>query len=86
MTPYVAASAHHVTYLANIAEEPSRKLRRKLKEMLAVAISMVNGCAYCVTAHSRVLNQMFHLDAQSNVVDSARDGTETPLRFVHRPG
>jgi len=66
MTPYVKAAAHHVPYLANMAEEhlyvmPSRRLPRKLKEMLAVAVSMVNGCAYCITAHSRVLNQMFHL-------------------------
>ncbi len=61
MTPYVKAAAH-----TNLAEEhlfvmPSRKLPRRLKEMLAVAVSMVNGCAYCITAHSRVLSQMFHL-------------------------
>ncbi len=66
MTPYVKAAAQHVPYLANMAEEhlyvmPSRKLPRKLKEMLAVAVSMVNGCAYCINAHSRVLNRMFHL-------------------------
>lgn len=66
MTPYVKAAAHHVPYLANMAEEhlyvmPTRKLTRKLKEMVAVAVSMVNGCAYCITAHSRVLNRMFHL-------------------------
>ncbi len=64
MTPYVKASAQHVTWPTSRTSDldlmPSRKLRRKLKEMLAVAISVVNGCAYCVTAHSRVLNRMFH--------------------------
>lgn len=64
MTPYVKASAHHLPYLKNMAEEhlyvmPTRKLPRRLKEMIAVAVSMVNGCSYCIVAHTRVLKQMF---------------------------
>lgn len=67
MTPYVKAAAQHLPYLANMAEEhlyvmPTKRLPRKLKEMLAVAVSMVNGCAYCITAHSRLLSRMFQMN------------------------
>ncbi len=41
---------------------PTRKLSRKLKEMIAVAISMVNGCSYCITAHTQVLKRMFRMN------------------------
>jgi len=39
---------------------PSRKLRRAVKEAIAVAVSMCNGCAYCIHAHAHVLKSMFH--------------------------
>jgi AhpD family alkylhydroperoxidase len=66
MTPYVRAAAHYPSYLANMAEEhlyvmPTRRLRRRVKEMIAVAVSMVNGCPYCITAHTRVLKTMFKM-------------------------
>ncbi len=40
----------------------SSRLRRRCKEILAVAISMTNGCKYCTTAHSTVLRKMFKLE------------------------
>lgn len=64
MTPYVKATGHCPSLLAQLADEhayvmPTRSLPRRLKEMLAVAVSMVNGCAYCITAHTQVLKRMF---------------------------
>ncbi|MFQ5612563.1 MAG: carboxymuconolactone decarboxylase family protein [Anaerolineae bacterium] len=67
MTNYVKAGAYKPYFLKQSAEEhlyimPSTKhLRRKVKEMLAVAVSMTVGCEYCITAHSGVLKRMFKL-------------------------
>ena len=66
MTPYVKATGHCPPLLAQLADEhryvmPTRSLPRRLKEMLAVAVSMVNGCAYCITAHTQVLKRMFDM-------------------------
>jgi AhpD family alkylhydroperoxidase len=72
MTPYVRSAAHHLPYLANMANEhlyvmPTRRLPRRLKEMIAVAVSMVNGCSYCITAHGRLLRSMFGFTDQQLV-------------------
>ncbi len=34
------------------------KLDRKTKEIIAVAVSTVNGCDYCINAHTAVLKKM----------------------------
>lgn len=61
---FVKAAAHHPHFLANLGDEgllvmPTRQLPRKSKEMIAVAVSMTNGCEYCIRAHSTVLKRMF---------------------------
>jgi AhpD family alkylhydroperoxidase len=77
MTPYVKAAAHHLPYLQNMASEhiyvmPTRKLRRQLKETIAVAVSMVNNCRYCIVAHARLLSKMFSVtDAELVELTSA---------------
>ena len=37
---------------------------RKTKEMIAVAVSAVNGCDYCVSAHTAALRGMGCVDAE----------------------
>jgi AhpD family alkylhydroperoxidase len=49
---------------------PSRKLRRQLKETIAVAVSMTNGCDYCIRAHTRVLKNMFKV-SDADIVEIA---------------
>lgn len=39
-------------------------LDRKTKEMIAVAVSAVNGCDYCVSAHTAALKGMGVRDAE----------------------
>lgn len=63
----VKTAAYHPAFLQNLAAEGlttmvSSRLRRRCKEILAVAISMTNGCKYCTTAHSTVLRKMFKLE------------------------
>src|ERR671911_328038 len=74
MTPYVKAAAHHLPYMASehIYVMPTRKLRRQLKETIAVAVSMVNNCRYCIVAHARLLSKMFSVtDAELVELTSA---------------
>jgi uncharacterized peroxidase-related enzyme len=40
------------------------KLDRKTKEMIAVAVSAVNNCEYCVNAHTAALKRLGVTDAE----------------------
>lgn len=64
MTPYVKAAAHYPPLLGQMGTEHltvmlTDELERELKETLAVAVSMVNNCSYCIGAHTTVLQKMF---------------------------
>lgn len=64
MAPYVKATAHFLPALDHLGRQhlavmPTAELPRRLKEMLAVGVSMVNGCTYCTVAHSELLRGMF---------------------------
>lgn len=64
MTPYVKAAAHYPPYLEHMGEEhlyvmPTRELPRQVKEMVAVGVSTVNACTYCIEAHAHGLQNMF---------------------------
>jgi AhpD family alkylhydroperoxidase len=67
MTNFVKAGAYKPYFLKQSAEEhlrvmPSSKhLRRRVKEIIAVAVSMTVGCEYCTRAHAGVLKKMFKL-------------------------
>lgn len=61
--------AHHPAYLkaswerVKVVMGPGL-LERKTKEMIAVAVSAVNGCDYCVSAHTAALKGMGVGDAE----------------------
>lgn len=63
------AMAHHPTYLAvnwqriKVVLGPG-KLDRKTKEAIAVAVSAVNGCRYCIDAHTAALRGLGFGDAE----------------------
>lgn len=63
------AIAHHPAYLkaswerVKIVMGPGL-IDRKTKEMIAVAVSAANGCAYCVQAHTVALKGMGSKDAE----------------------
>ena len=64
MTPYVKAAGHYPPLLGQMGAEhlvvmTSDALRREQKELLAIAVSMVNNCAYCIGAHSHLHQEMF---------------------------
>lgn len=64
MTPYVKAASHYPPYLAHMGVEhleimPDRRLPRRLKELVATAVSMVNNCDYCIRAHAKISKSMF---------------------------
>ncbi|MFB6353632.1 MAG: carboxymuconolactone decarboxylase family protein [Halobacteriales archaeon] len=64
MTPYVKAAGHYPPLLGQMGSEhlvvmTSDALRREQKELIAIAVSMVNNCAYCIGAHAHLHQQMF---------------------------
>ena len=105
MTSYVKATGHCPALLEQLAEEhryvmPSRGLPRRLKEMIAVAVSMVNGCAYCITAHTQLLKRMFgmgdaelvelaatvaHVSGLCRFETATMDGGQEPLFRLREP-
>jgi len=63
------AMAHHPAYLQASWTRVkvvmgSGLLDRRTKEMIAVAVSAVNGCEYCVRAHSGALRAMGTTDGE----------------------
>lgn len=64
MTPYVKSAAHYPPLLELLAKAhlevmPTDELTREVKELIAVAVSMVNACGYCIRAHSKLQKQLF---------------------------
>jgi len=64
MTPYTKSAAHYPPTLENLGVEhltvmPTDELRRETKETIAVAVSMVNACEFCITVHSSWLQEKF---------------------------
>lgn len=64
MTPYVKAAGNYPPLLGQMGTEhltvmTTDALSREQKELIAIAVSMVNNCAYCIGAHSRLHQQMF---------------------------
>lgn len=64
MTPYVKAAGHYPPLLGQMGTEhlavmPTDALGREQKELIAIAVSMVNNCSYCIGAHSHLHQKMF---------------------------
>ncbi|MFB6173672.1 MAG: carboxymuconolactone decarboxylase family protein [Halobacteriales archaeon] len=64
MTPYVKAAGHYPPLLEQMGTEHlsvmlTDSLRREQKELIAVAVSMVNNCSYCIGAHAHLHREMF---------------------------
>jgi len=99
MTPYVKAAGNYPPLLGQMGTEhltvmTTDALSREQKELIAIAVSMVNNCSYCIGAHSNLHQKMFGttdselvelVGAVSHVsglnrFESAvfRDGVETP--------
>lgn len=104
MTPYVKAAAHYPPVLEHLAEKhlyvmPSDELRRRQKETIALATSMINACKYCITAHAKVLTEMFDVTDRELVeiataaghvaaairLEQSLLGGETPLFELRSP-
>jgi AhpD family alkylhydroperoxidase len=67
MTPYVKGASHYLPYLAHMGEEhlrimPDRRLPRRLKELVATAVSMVNNCDYCIRAHAHIAKNHYGMN------------------------
>jgi AhpD family alkylhydroperoxidase len=70
--PYIRAMGYKPNILRNMAlsskhGNPTRHLPRKVKEMIASTISMLNGCKYCVTSHTGLLKGVYGLDDEEVV-------------------
>ena len=64
LTPYVKAAGNYPPLLGQMGSEhltvmTSDALSREQKELIAIAVSMVNNCAYCIGAHAHLHQQMF---------------------------
>ena len=46
------------------------------QQVLALTVSVTNGCEFCVAAHSSIARNMVKLDGR--IVDALRDGTKLP--------
>lgn len=64
MTPYVKAAGHYPPLLGQMGSEhlvvmTTDALRREQKELIAISVSMVNNCSYCIGAHAHLHQQLF---------------------------
>ena len=64
MGPYSRSLSYKPRLLENMGDEhlhimPNRSLSRKVKEMIATSISMVNNCSFCTISHASVLKAHF---------------------------
>lgn len=89
MTPYVNAAARYPALLEQMADEhltvmPSDELRRETKETMAVAVSMINACDYCVGAHTTLLRTMFDRSNRDVVEIAAAAAHATGLARMER--
>ncbi len=65
MGKYSRALAYKPVLLEELGDEHlhvmvTRTLPRRLKEMIAVAVSMFKGCSYCITSHVEMLKKLFN--------------------------
>jgi len=63
-TPYSLAASKIPDFFEQLIEAHrhvmmSGELSRELKELVALAVSMTNGCDYCVRAHAKMQKHMF---------------------------
>ena len=64
MGKYTRALAYKPKLLEELGDEHlhvmvTRRLPRRLKEIIAVAVSMLKGCSYCITSHVEMLKKLF---------------------------
>lgn len=75
-------------YLALNGALAKGNLDVRLRERIALTVAELNGCAYCLAAHSYLATNLAKLDAAE--VDAARDGhsadtkADAALRFARR--
>jgi uncharacterized peroxidase-related enzyme len=64
--------------------EPSRNLNAAEREMIAVAVSMANGCLYCLVAHGAALRQLLGdpIKADRITLDYNRAGLDARMEAV----
>lgn len=72
MTNYAKAASYKPKYLENLAlADPlimsDKVLKRRAKELIAVAVSMVNRCTYSIYAHTSILRKKFAADDEEIV-------------------
>ncbi len=89
MTNYVKAAAYKPAFLENMAAEhlyvmPTKRLRRKTKEIIATAVSMANACDYCITAHTGILRRMFKVSDEEIVEIAAATAHASGLNAFER--
>ncbi|MBK7601709.1 MAG: peroxidase-related enzyme [Acidobacteria bacterium] len=64
--------------------EPTDNLNAAEREMIAVAVSMANGCLYCLVAHGAVLRQLLGdpVRADRITIDYKRAGLDPKMEAV----
>jgi len=64
--------------------EPSEHLNAAEREMIAVAVSMANGCLYCLVAHGAALREALGdaIQADRITLDYRRAGLDTKMEAV----
>ena len=72
MTNYAKAASYKPKYLENLAlGDPfimaNKGLKRRTKELIAVAVSMINRCAYSIYAHTNIIRREFGADEEEIV-------------------
>ncbi|MDG6908546.1 MAG: carboxymuconolactone decarboxylase family protein [Nitrososphaerota archaeon] len=87
--PYVRALGHKPKILENMAlsskhGNPTRLLPRKVKEMIASAISMFNNCEYCITSHTGILKGLYRLTDEELVELACVVGHINGLDFLEK--
>lgn len=72
MTNYAKAASYKPKYLENLAlADPhimsDKVLKRRIKELIAIAVSMTNRCTYSIYAHTTILRKKFRGDDEEIV-------------------
>ncbi len=87
--PYIQAISYKPGILRNTAlaskhGNPTRELPRKVKEMIASSISMLNGCKYCITSHTGLLKGVYNVSDEELVELAAVVGHINGLNFLEK--
>jgi uncharacterized peroxidase-related enzyme len=73
-------------YLALVGALGSGTLKAGVRERIAITVAEVNGCAYCLSAHTYIGEHLAHVDAaeldRARVADSADRHTRAVLRLA----